>query len=47
MLLRERHRGDASATRQLDGTAFQIDLYRTYSDSYGYVFCVMQLQEKR
>ena len=46
-LLRDRYRGDLDVTRQLDGTAFQITLYRKYSDSYGYVFYVMQLQEKR
>jgi len=41
-LLRGRFRDDPDAIHQLDQTADQIDLYRKYSDAYGYVFYVMQ-----
>ena len=41
-LLRARYVDDAVAISQLDSVARQIDLYRKYSDSYGYVFYVMQ-----
>jgi SAM-dependent methyltransferase len=40
--LRDRYQDDAAANNQLDHVARQIDLYRKYSDSYGYVFYIMQ-----
>lgn len=41
--LRDQYRGDQEAQRQLDATQFEIELYRKYSDWYGYVFYVMQI----
>jgi SAM-dependent methyltransferase len=40
--LHDRYQVDADAHNQLDQVARQIDLYRKCSDSYGYVFYVMQ-----
>lgn len=41
--LRDKYRDDREAQRQLDETQFEIELYRKYSDWYGYVFYVMQI----
>jgi SAM-dependent methyltransferase len=41
--LRVRHASDADAIRELNDTAAQIELYRTYSDWYGYVFYAMRM----
>jgi ubiquinone/menaquinone biosynthesis C-methylase UbiE len=38
--LRIKHCGDAAALQAIDGTQAEIDLYRSYSRSYGYVFYV-------
>jgi len=40
--LRDQYQDDTAALRQLDQVVREIDLYRKYSDSYGYVFYVMQ-----
>jgi SAM-dependent methyltransferase len=41
-MLRKKYRDDAEAILLLDETQREIDLYRRYSDWYGYVFYVMQ-----
>jgi SAM-dependent methyltransferase len=38
--LRETYAGDDDARRQLDDTAREIELFRNYSDWYGYVFFI-------
>jgi SAM-dependent methyltransferase len=40
--LRSRHTGDTAAAAQLDETGRQIELFRKYSNCYGYVFYIMQ-----
>jgi ubiquinone/menaquinone biosynthesis C-methylase UbiE len=40
--LREKYAGDSAAAEILDMEQLEIDLYRKYSDYYGYVFYVMQ-----
>jgi ubiquinone/menaquinone biosynthesis C-methylase UbiE len=40
--LREKYPGDVEANQQLAEAQQEIDLYRQYSDWYGYVFYVMQ-----
>ncbi|HYD29905.1 MAG TPA: class I SAM-dependent methyltransferase [Azospirillaceae bacterium] len=39
---REQHAGDAEWAEILDLTAMEIDLYRRFGDSYGYVFYLMR-----
>jgi hypothetical protein len=41
-MLREKYRDDAEAILLLDESQKEIDLYRDYSDWYGYVFYIMQ-----
>ena len=41
-MLRDKYRGDSEALQQLDTEELEIDLYRKYSDWYGYVFYIMQ-----
>jgi SAM-dependent methyltransferase len=41
--LREKYQGDVEANAVLDATQKEIDIYRKYSDWYGYVFYVMQI----
>lgn len=41
--LRRIYRANADATGVLDMTQREIDLYRSYSDYYGYVFYLMQM----
>ena len=41
-MLREKYRDDAEAILLLDESHKEIDLYRDYSDWYGYVFYIMQ-----
>ena len=41
-LLRERHKSDPAALKTIEETQYEIDAYRAHSDSYGYVFFVMQ-----
>jgi ubiquinone/menaquinone biosynthesis C-methylase UbiE len=41
--LREKYRGNAEASDWLDATQKECDIYRKYSDYYGYVFYVMQV----
>lgn len=40
--LRVRYTADADAIHELNRTAAQIELYRKYSDWYGYVFYAMR-----
>ncbi len=40
--LRRKYRDDAEATSVLDQEQVEIDLYRRFSSSYGYVFYIMQ-----
>ena len=42
-MLRTKYQDDAEAIQLLDVTQKEIDLYREYSDWYGYVFYVMQV----
>ena len=41
-MLRDKYRDDVEAIQLLDESQLEIDLYRKYSDSYGYVFYSMQ-----
>jgi cyclopropane fatty-acyl-phospholipid synthase-like methyltransferase len=41
-MLREKYRDNVEAIRLLDESQLEMDLYRKYSDWYGYVFYVMQ-----
>jgi SAM-dependent methyltransferase len=41
-MLRDKYRDDMEATQLLDESQLEIDLYRKYSDWYGYVFYLMQ-----
>ena len=41
-MLRDKYRDDAEAIQLLDESQLEIDLYRKYSDWYGYVFYIMQ-----
>jgi ubiquinone/menaquinone biosynthesis C-methylase UbiE len=43
-LLREKYRGDAEAMQLLDETDKETELFRRYSDWYGYEFYVMQVE---
>lgn len=43
--LREKYLGNAKANELLDGTQKEIDMFRKYSDWYGYVFYVMQTEQ--
>jgi ubiquinone/menaquinone biosynthesis C-methylase UbiE len=43
-LLRDKYSDDPDALAVLDDTQYEIDLYRKYSGSYGYVFYLMQKQ---
>ena len=40
--LRRKYAGNPEARKALDNTQIEIDLYRKYSDSYGYVFYLMR-----
>ena len=40
--LRQKYHGNAEAQRRIGNTQREIDLYRRYSDCYGYVFYIMQ-----
>jgi hypothetical protein len=40
--LREKYRGDRETLQQLDAEEDEIEIYRRYSEWYGYVFYVMQ-----
>jgi ubiquinone/menaquinone biosynthesis C-methylase UbiE len=42
--LREKYRGKTEAEALLDATQKEIDIYRKFSDWYGYVFYVMQVE---
>jgi len=42
-MLRTKYRDDMEATQLLDVSQLEIDLYRKYSDWYGYVFYVAQV----
>jgi hypothetical protein len=44
--LREQCRNDAGAQQHLDNEQTEIDLYRQFSDWYGYVFYIGQAQIK-
>ena len=41
-MLRTKYRDDVEAIQLLDESQLEIDLYRKYSDWYGYVFYIMQ-----
>lgn len=41
-ILREKYKGDEEANQLLDATSYEIDLYKNYSDYYGYVFYIMK-----
>jgi len=41
-MLRDKYRDDVEAIQLLDESQLEIDLYRKYSDWYGYVFYIMQ-----
>jgi ubiquinone/menaquinone biosynthesis C-methylase UbiE len=41
-ILRVKYQDDPDANKSLDGTQKEIDLYRKYSDWYGYVFYVLK-----
>lgn len=43
--LREKYQGNAEAKEWLDATQKECDIYRKYSDWYGYVFYVMQVDD--
>jgi hypothetical protein len=43
MSLREKYYGNVEANQQLDEAQREINLYRQYTDWYGYVFYVMQM----
>jgi ubiquinone/menaquinone biosynthesis C-methylase UbiE len=42
-MLREKYHGNTEANNWLDATQKECDIYRRYSDRYGYVFYVMQV----
>jgi SAM-dependent methyltransferase len=42
LLLREKYKDDPSALKRIGGMQRKIDLYREYSDHYGYVFYVLR-----
>jgi ubiquinone/menaquinone biosynthesis C-methylase UbiE len=44
--LRRRHEGDPEALAALDAEVEEIELFRRYSDYYGYVFYVLQRTER-
>jgi len=44
--LREKYLGNAEANTMLDSTQKEIDMYRKYSEWYGYVFYVMQVNNQ-
>lgn len=41
-VLREKYKGNQDALDILQGTQTEIDLYRNYSDYYGYVFYILR-----
>ena len=41
-ILREKYKGDEEAKQLLDATSYEMDLYKNYSDYYGYVFYIMK-----
>ncbi len=43
--LRTKYIGNADALKELDESQSEVDMYRKYSDFYGYVFFVMQSAE--
>jgi len=45
--LREKYRGNAEASTVLDAEQKEIDIFRKYSDWYGYVFYVMQIGDQQ
>lgn len=45
-LLREKYKDNQAMNRELDNSLLEIEFYRNYSDSYGYVFYLMQLTRK-
>jgi hypothetical protein len=45
--LREKYRGDRETLQQLDAEEDEIEIYRRYSEWYGYVFYVMQKQRSK
>ncbi len=40
--LRKQYAGKAAALKDLDAEQREIDVYRRYSDAYGYVFYLME-----
>jgi ubiquinone/menaquinone biosynthesis C-methylase UbiE len=44
--LRERHKADAEALEVIQMTEKEIDMYRRYSDYYGYVFYIAEKRNK-
>jgi hypothetical protein len=40
--LREKYKDDSAALARIEDTQQEINLYRKYSDCYGYVFYVLQ-----
>ena len=43
-MLREKYKLDAAAQRDLDGHQEEVDMFRKYSEWYGYVFYVMKMK---
>ena len=41
-LLREKYKADKEALSILDEEEMEIEMYRNYSDSYGYAFFIMK-----
>ena len=42
-ILRDKYKGNKEANEYLDSSREEIDMYRKYSNTYGYVFYVMRL----
>jgi SAM-dependent methyltransferase len=42
MILREKYKDDSSALEEIELSQAEIEIYRKYSDCYGYVFFMMQ-----
>ena len=43
--LRKKYKGNKDIEEQLDEEIKEIDMYKKYSDYYGYVFYIMKISE--